>query len=263
MSCSLSLICQINTLQCSSVLDKKEKSVKKLIASLAFITPLASAAQCDLDSQYVQAHYQVSNQQTTTNALTKDQQFTLWRTPHQVAEQGHELVEVWQQLRNQQIRPIRYFQAQQRGIEYQPTEVHGQQDWSTKYQLVSDNFIAKMTLTNEQGEGCERLQNYQLVQGDTKIELAWLVNKKLISSMRISKPQLTQTLSLVSVRFDKADVLQQFANWDSYQTTDYADIGDNESDPFLAKMINLGFIEHGASGFYDANGKALSGGHSH
>ncbi|MEH6397283.1 hypothetical protein [Pseudoalteromonas sp.] len=237
--------------------------MKKLIASLLLISPLASASQCALESQYVQANYQVSSEQTTNNTLAQAQQFTLWRTPHQVAEQGSELVEVWQQLRNQQIRPIRYFQAHQRGIEYQPTEVQGEQDWSTKYQLVSDDFIAKMTLKSEQGEGCEQLQNYQLVQGDTKIELAWLVNKKLVSSMRISKPQLTQTLTLDKVKFDKAAVMQQFANWDSFQTTDYADIGDNEGDPFLAKMINLGFIEHGASGFYDASGKALGGGHSH
>ncbi|HEA16732.1 hypothetical protein LCGC14_2391690 [marine sediment metagenome] len=236
--------------------------MKKIILSLVLISPLASAAQCALDNQYVQANYQVSKQ-AVANTLAQTEQFTLWRTPHQVAEQGRELVEMWQQLSNQQIRPIRYFQTQQRGIEYQPTEVQVQQDWSTKYQLVSDDFIAKMTLKSEQGEGCEQLQNYQLVQGDTKIELAWLVNKKLVSSMRISKPQLTQTLTLATVRFDKAAVLQQFARWDSYQTTDYADIGDNEGDPFLAKMINLGFIEHGASGFYDASGKALGGGHSH
>ena len=237
--------------------------MKKLIASLLLISPLASASQCALESQYVQANYQVNSEQTTNNTLAQAQQFTLWRTPHQVAEQGSELVEVWQQLSNQQIRPIRYFQAHQRGIEYQPSEVQGEQDWSTKYQLVSDDFIAKMTLKSEQGEGCEQLQNYQLVQGDTKIELAWLVNKKLVSSMRISKPQLTQTLTLEKVKFDKAAVMQQFANWDSFQTTDYADIGDNEGDPFLAKMINLGFIEHGASGFYDASGKALGVGHSH
>lgn len=237
--------------------------MKKLIASLLLISPLASASQCALESQYVQANYQVNSEQTTNNTLAQAQQFTLWRTPHQVAEQGSELVEVWQQLSNQQIRPIRYFQGHQRGIEYQPSEVQGEQDWSTKYQLVSDDFIAKMTLKSEQGEGCEQLQNYQLVQGDTKIELAWLVNKKLVSSMRISKPQLTQTLTLDKVKFDKAAVMQQFANWDSFQTTDYADIGDNEGDPFLAKMINLGFIEHGASGFYDASGKALGGGHSH
>lgn len=236
--------------------------MKKIILSLALISPLASATQCALDSQYVQASYQVSKQ-VAGKAVAESQQFTLWRTPHQVAEQGLELVEVWQQLSNQQIRPIRYFQTPQRGIEYQPSEVQGQQDWSTKYQLVSDDFIAKMTLTDEQGDGCEKIQHYQLVQGDTTIELAWLVNQKLVSAMSIAKPQLTQTLTLGTVDFKKAQIQQQFALWDAYQTTDYADIGDNEGDPFLAKMINLGFIEHGASGFYDANGKALGGGHSH
>ena len=221
-----------------------------------------NAAQCKLDSQYVQASYQVVHQ-VDTKATQKTQRFTLWRTPHQVAEQGNELVEVWQQLSNQQIRPIRYFQKAQRGIEYQPSEVQGQQNWSTKYQLVSDDFIAQMTLISEQGEGCEQMKTYQIVQGDTKIKLVWLANKKLLSAMSIIKPHLTQTLTLTKVDFNKAVVQQQFANWDSYQTTDYADIGDNEGDPFLAKMINLGFIEHGASGFYDANGKALAGGHSH
>ncbi|MFK3861079.1 hypothetical protein [Pseudoalteromonas rhizosphaerae] len=236
--------------------------MKKIILSLALISPLASATQCALDSQYVQASYQVGKQ-VAGKAVAESQQFTLWRTPYQVAEQGLELVEVWQQLSNQQIRPIRYFQTPQRGIEYQPSEVQGQQDWSTKYQLVSDDFIAKMTLTDEQGDGCDKIQHYQLVQGDTTIELAWLVNQKLVSAMSIAKPQLTQTLTLGTVDFKKAQIQQQFALWDAYQTTDYADIGDNEGDPFLAKMINLGFIEHGASGFYDANGKALGGGHSH
>ena len=55
----------------------------------------------------------------------------------------------------------------------------------------------------------------------------------------------------------------QFAEWYNYQTTDYAYIGDNENDPFLAKMINQGFVEHGASGFYDAQGNQLQGSHKH
>ena len=48
-----------------------------------------------------------------------------------------------------------------------------------------------------------------------------------------------------------------------YQTTDYADIGDSESDPFLRKMINLGFVEHGSSGMYDAQGNDIGGEHHH
>ena len=58
-------------------------------------------------------------------------------------------------------------------------------------------------------------------------------------------------------------IKQKFAVWDRYQTTDYADVGDNESDPMLAKMIKLGFISHGASGFYHADGTQIESGHHH
>ena len=54
-----------------------------------------------------------------------------------------------------------------------------------------------------------------------------------------------------------------FALWQQYELTDYADIGDNESDPFLAKMINLGFIQDTHPGFYNSQGQAIGGRHQH
>lgn len=68
---------------------------------------------------------------------------------------------------------------------------------------------------------------------------------------------------LVSLESDEDKVGDRFAAWDSHATTDFADIGDNESDPFLMRMINLGFISHGASGFYDASGNMISSGAGH
>ncbi|GAB1112012.1 MAG: hypothetical protein SwBeaMacB_26570 [Shewanella algae] len=46
-----------------------------------------------------------------------------------------------------------------------------------------------------------------------------------------------------------------------FQDLDFADVGDSESDPFIAKMITQGFIQHGSSGFYSADGQQLDGGH--
>lgn len=236
--------------------------MKLAILSLALLSPLASAAQCTIDNQYMQASYQVTQKQGAAQ-VTDTQQFTLWRTPLQAAQQDQQLVELWQQLSNKQLRPIRYFPQAERGIEYQPSEVKGQQNFSSKQQLVSDELLAQMTLQSERGKGCDKVQKYILKQADTTIEVSWVANKKLLESMHITKPIGSQTITLQSVSFDKQTVQQQFAVWDNYQTTDYADIGDNESDPFLAKMINLGFIEHSATGFYDINGKALKGGHNH
>ncbi len=45
--------------------------------------------------------------------------------------------------------------------------------------------------------------------------------------------------------------------------TDGADIGDNEFDPFLLKMINQVHIEHSAAGFYDSKRMSLDTSHGH
>ena len=60
-----------------------------------------------------------------------------------------------------------------------------------------------------------------------------------------------------------ADTNTFFAKRESYQSTDYADIGDDHTDPFLTKMVNQGFIEAGASGYYDQHGQAIGSSHTH
>ncbi len=236
--------------------------MKVAILIASFLSSLAVAGQCDKNTGYTQVDYKVTTS-IVANKQHSEHAFTLWRTPTKVAKQNPQYIELWQQLRNQQIRPIRYFQQAQRGIEYQPSEVHGQQDWSAKYQLVSDKLLASMTRQKTTGKGCEQTEYYTQQQGQSKLELSWLANQQLLKSMRISTPSYSREIILTAAHYNQQQVKAQFAMWDSYQTTDYADIGDNESDPFLAKMINLGFVEHGASGFYDAQGNQLKGAYKH
>ncbi|WP_352289120.1 hypothetical protein, partial [Psychrobacter sp. GW64-MNA-CIBAN-0177] len=90
-------------------------------------------------------------------------------------------------------------------------------------------------------------------------KLALFTQLKLVKTLRVSnkKSQVSTLLSLNNVSSNEQVIVAQFAKWDNFQTTDYADIGDNENDPFLAKMINLGFIEHSATGFYNQQGQAI------
>ena len=61
-----------------------------------------------MNTGYTQADYKV-----TTNIVANKQHtentFTLWRTPHQVAKQNPQFIELWQQLRNQQVRQFVIF----------------------------------------------------------------------------------------------------------------------------------------------------------
>ena len=204
------------------------------MATLASTSTLAQ--QCNIDSAHLKADYKITN---THKNEQSTQSLTLWRNNSQVAHQ--------------------------RGIEYQPSEVRGVQSWSAKNQLVDTHLIEKMTLVNTQGSGCDEVKNYTLTEGDNQFKLALFTKSNLVKSFSVTnKKSHTHTdLNLNDVSSNKAEITAQFAKWDRFQTTDYADIGDNENDPFLAKMINLGFIEHGATGFYNQQGKAIQGGHHH
>ena len=57
---------------------------------------------------------------------------------------------------------------------------------------------------------------------------------------------ISASLALVFCHAASANVLP------AYQTTDFADIGDDHTDPFLTDMVHQGFIEHGSDGVYHA-----------
>ena len=95
------------------------------------------------------------------------------------------------------------------------------------------------------------------------ISLKWLPHYRLIKSFSKETEVGKSSWILEDKIIDPKQIKKAFTAWENYQTTDYTDIGDNESDPFLMKMINLGFVEHGASGFYDAQGNTLEGEHHH
>ncbi|WP_166377939.1 hypothetical protein [Pseudoalteromonas sp. Z9A4] len=237
--------------------------MKKALLIIATLVSTSSfASQCDIDAKHLKADYKITN---SHKAQQNSESLTLWRNDQQVAHQRQVITELWQHLANKQIRPIRYFNAQQRGIEYQPSEVRGVQNWSAKNQLVDAHLIEKMTLLNTQGTGCDEVKNYTLSENGNDFNLAFITQSNLVKTFSVTnkKAQTNTVLSLNNVNSNKAEITAQFAKWDRFQTTDYADIGDNENDPFLAKMINLGFIEHSATGFYNQQGKAIQGGHHH
>ena len=118
-----------------------------------------------------------------------------------------------------------------------------------------------MTLTAESGSGCHLQKTYTL-QTDKGINtLVWLPNLKLVKEHNYIQTDKLIKFELINIDYDVQKLSLEFSKRSKYASTDYADIGDSESDPFIRKMINLGFVEHGASGFYDANGDQIHGEH--
>ncbi len=222
-------------------------------------------ANCTINKQKIGALYEIrsisSNGKLTTGELL------LWRNGKIVAHQylDKNYTDLWTLTSNEQLHMVRHFDKYQHGVEYQPSEIkleHTSDDWQIRRQLISDNMIKSMRAGISHGLDCNLSKTYHLGDQD-KTSLIWRDKLDLVEFYQEKTASGRISWQLKEVISDDRTIDNFFKQLDSYQTTDYADVGDNESDPFLQKMINLGFVEHAASGFYDSQGRQLKGGHSH
>lgn len=238
-----------------------------LAGYLAFHSIASQASSCSHNKTSLGAHYKISKQYPGKKA--KYTELHLWRQGQKVAHQypQTDITEYWQLTPNDRIEVVRYFDHHQRAIEYQAGEtVHGrgEKDWSYRYQLISQRLLGKMQRISQSGSGCDEQWQLTLDSKKGHLTLIWLPQLQLVKHFELRKNNgFTETWQLADLNLQTAQVNDFFAKRATYQSTDFADIGDDHSDPFLTNMVNLGFIEHGASGFYDDQGNALAGEHHH
>lgn len=226
-------------------------------------------AECNIDPDKLGAHYGVTIGEAH-NAPKLSEPFTLWRNGLQVAYEYPEpgITDLWERTANGRLRLVRHFDKHERGIEYQPGEIRlsvKTDAWILKRQLISNELIESMELEKAWGEDCDRVEVYTRDHGEKRLVLEWLPVLELAKKFTMESPEGQRLWSLEKIVTDGGRVAREFAEREGYRMTDYADIGDHESDPFFLRMMNLGYIGHGSSGFYDAQGNAVEGnaGHRH
>ncbi|TQV74887.1 hypothetical protein FLL45_07965 [Aliikangiella marina] len=220
----------------------------KIISLIIIALPMLVNAQCDDNINLLKAEYQITVERINQpHQQLEKKSIVFWRKNSEVAYQhlDKQVTEIWNKVSNGTVRPIRYFDRYQHGIEYQPTELEVEDrkaNWQTKYQILSPAKIKQMKKLNEQNEGCQRLTEYRLEDKNISNKLLWSSAYKLPKYYEVKTDSHLIKWALTSVESDAKKVNQFFKQKHSYRTTDFADIGDNESDPFLTKMINLGFV---------------------
>lgn len=240
-------------------------------------TVLAADAQvsCDELSQHLQASYTISSNRG------KDVTLNFWRADSKVLYHypDRHLADQWTVMSNGYLKPVRYFTADKRAIEYDAFDINGgrgSRDWESRSHWITRDQLEAMQLTGSEGEGCMKTETYEYSPRDetgkavpfSTVSLSWLPELQLVQSYRVRSTDSLGQRRIIQwqldvLKTDKALVETALHAYDGYAAADYADVGDNESDPFLMKMIKLGFVQHGASGFYDSDGSPLSGGHVH
>jgi hypothetical protein len=256
-----------------SAKNNQSKAVSKIVETADFDkandSEVGATVSCKFDHAYIAAHYDITkktqsvkeqhhnhqhdgdghdSQGNESDAQTTEK-LILWRNNREVAQQSldSQLTNYWYQLANRQIKSVKFFDGYKKAIEYSPSDVQFEQGpsaWQAKSQIITDDLIAKMQLTSKQGSGCFRVEHYKKSTASQEMNLVWLPELKLIRSLSISNKNVNSVWQLDRIETSKQLVINQFKTWQDYSMTDFADIGDNESDPFLQKMINMGFIEH-------------------
>ncbi len=222
-----------------------------IFACLTSITQ-ATTLQCDIPSSI---KYSIDNK-----ALNKQTELHLYRTERAVAHHypATQITEAWELNAANMIKPTRFFDAHARAIEYQPNEsVHGkiEKDFSYRYQLISERVLQKAHVEKTVSEGCQLAQVLHVKTKNREFEVEYLPNIKTVVSfvMKDLNGNILERWKLTEKSSDRTIAVSFFDVRYAYQSDDFADIGDAHHDPFLNSMVNLGFIEAGASGFYQAH----------
>lgn len=205
-------------------------------AAVLMLSPLGVAAECEVNADAIGAHYAISQPSGHTTALQ------LWRLGDRALQVRPEakLADSYRSLSNGEVRRVRYFDAHQRAIEYDPEAA----DWSAKAQLLPAQALKKMQRIGSKGSGCKRIERYQRELADGQLTVWWNPALRLLLQLERRNSDGLTRIKLVDLKVDTTTIREAFAARADYVSTDYADIGDNESDPFLRKMIRVGFVEH-------------------
>ena len=232
----------------------------KIIAALLFTLSLSvSAKKCEVSADVISAYYQLDTQ-TTHHELKQppvQQLFELHRNNNQILQRNVSkgINDIWSLYANR-LSLSRAFDKYQHIIDYQPNELRYQPQWQDVSQLVAIPALSQMQLVEQKGSGCLLEEHYVLkgkvLKGNTLkgkelkgqhqgYQLVWLPNLRLVKSLKLQSAQFTQQWQLTKYQHNDEKMSVLFKQYETYQTTDYADVGDNEGIPFLAKMINQGF----------------------
>tara|TARA_R110001583_G_scaffold43470_1_gene138322 strand:+ start:8723 stop:9469 length:747 start_codon:yes stop_codon:yes gene_type:complete len=225
---------------------------------------------CQTTKDFLGAHYrfvisQVNDQENSQATPMKTAKLSsLWRTKQKVLTIDGEQSITWFKLSNGLVKKTAHFDHFKRSIEY-PAKPMNDDRWQQIWQFIPNSQKQSLSLISSKQEGCYQHELYQWHNNETDLQgkLVWNADLNLVVSLTMTQGKKQSHWQLEKIEQDKFIIDQEFSQRDSYQATDFADIGDNESDPFLIKMINLGFIEHGASGVYNAQGEKVVIEHNH
>lgn len=215
----------------------------------------ASYAEC-ADVKNVKAVYAIESYAKIRPYMKDKRQLVFTRFNNLAAHEfvNKDYTDVWSQTKNNRLKLTRYFDKDQRAIEYEPYDVQSDRmSWTRLNHLVGTSHFKSL---QELGDSCtqDAIHNLETKLGEKgAVKITWQANIALPKELTIDNGKVIETWSLVETSNNTESIKTYLDKKEMYQSTDYADIGDNETDPFLLNMVNLGFVDYGKA----SKGKGL------
>lgn len=169
------------------------------------------------------------------------QTWLFWREPARVETRTADGGELWWRDARGVVYYQRLFHQQRRLIEYTPVDLRALgaiPNWARLAHLIDPKLLGaelkRIASTTALGRPAVRYRGD--VRG-VRHEILWLTQEQLPARMRLRHGERTVTIWLKEIHPIERSRWPR-ANTDTYVVTDYADIGDDEADPFLRRLLN-------------------------
>lgn len=196
----------------------------------------------------IAARYEVRQSQISRRPRSHTFQFDFWRTGDRI--EIHNLAthsgEIWIRAADGDIVYQRVFHDDKRVIEYTSGDLRALNrypSWEAKAGLIEPSVLQRLQHTGSSAYLGRPAEHYQGQIDGIDVELLWFADLKLPAQIRYVSEGHEHSLNLLEY-YRASQAPWERPSIRDYQSIDYADLGDNEADPFIQKVLESGEGHH-------------------
>ena len=215
-----------------------------LLAWLA--VAFAVNAQSEPETIPVAASYQSQVFIDADNRLLSTKNWNLVRTARRIEVREGQTGAVWEKLNHDQISYTWLQHEQKMAVYYTPSDLKildQQPQWTTLATLIEPELLAALELVDSDPAAAEPLRVYRGHFGNSDFLLEW--DQALQLPVTIIEHSGASRLEMRLQQVISSDqVPSSFTDIDAYHDLDFADLGDNETDPVVRFLTHGSAVEH-------------------
>jgi hypothetical protein len=123
--------------------------------------------------------------------------------------------------------------------------------------VIDSSLLSALDVVEVFGNACSQIQKLEGRYAEASYQVLWMPAWQLAVYISARSSTHYTTWRVEEVNKDARKIERQLQRYAAYRMTDFADIGDNESDPFFVSMMNSGYISFATSSAHQGHSHGL------